>query len=72
MKHVKVSTLSQSALRFASLANPVVRELRETDYQFAKPFILDSSAMSSTFGVQPTPWDDGLRSMVETYQTKAR
>ena len=67
VKHVKVSTVPRGALRLVSLNDPVVRELRETDYQFAKPFILDSSAMSSTFGMEPTPWDDGLANLVEHY-----
>ena len=71
-KHVNVSTLSPAALRIASLGNPVVRELRETDYQFAKPFIMDSSAMSSTFGLEPTPWEEGIRNLVEQYEVKAR
>ncbi|WP_067795545.1 NAD-dependent epimerase/dehydratase family protein [Actinomadura formosensis] len=43
---------------------PMAKELRETRYQFDKPFILDSSAFESTFGMAPTPLDDALRTIV--------
>ncbi|WP_344278314.1 NAD-dependent epimerase/dehydratase family protein [Actinomadura napierensis] len=46
------------------LANPMVRELRETRYQFDKPYILDSSAFETAFGMAPTPMDDALRTIV--------
>jgi nucleoside-diphosphate-sugar epimerase len=36
---------------------PMMRELRETRYQFDRPYILDSSAFETTFGVTPTPLD---------------
>jgi len=31
-----------------------VRELEETRYQFVRPFVLDSSACTTTFGVAAT------------------
>ena len=34
---------------------PVVRELEEMRYQFVRPFVLDSSAFTATFGTTPTP-----------------
>jgi hypothetical protein len=34
-----------------------MRELRETEYQFRDPFVMDSSAAQATFGLKPTPWD---------------
>jgi nucleoside-diphosphate-sugar epimerase len=68
VKHVKVSTLPKSIERFVAMGDPVIRELRDTDYQFAKPFTVDSSAITSTFGISATPWDDGLRALVSTYE----
>lgn len=41
--------------------SPVVKELRTTRYQFTAPFVLDSSATTETFGLEPTPVDDALR-----------
>jgi len=70
LKHVKVSSLPTSAVRLVSLVNPVVRELRETDYQFARQFIMDSSALTSTFGLEPTPWRTGLGHLVAHYDTR--
>lgn len=65
--HVKVTTVPESARKLAALTNPMIRELRETDYQFAKPFIIDSTAITSTFGVEPTPWADGLGELIASY-----
>ena len=39
----------------------MLKELRTTYYQFSSPFVIDSSATTATFGLQPTPLDDALR-----------
>ncbi|MFG1828390.1 NAD-dependent epimerase/dehydratase family protein [Micromonospora chersina] len=41
----------------AGLVNPFARELRETAYQFDRPYVLDSTAATATLGVEPTPLD---------------
>lgn len=48
-------------LTLAGLASPVVRELPEMQYQFQRPFILDSSETENTFGLTATPLPDILR-----------
>jgi nucleoside-diphosphate-sugar epimerase len=53
------------------LVNPMARELRETRYQFDKPYILDSSPFETTFGMRPTPMDDALRTIVAAYRESA-
>lgn len=45
----------------AGLTSPVIRELRVTRYQFTRPFVIDSSATTEAFGLQPVPLDDALR-----------
>lgn len=50
------------------LVSPVMRELRETRYQFDEPYVLDSSAFQSTFGLAPTPLDDALRAVVASHR----
>jgi nucleoside-diphosphate-sugar epimerase len=40
---------------------PVLRELRETEYQFTRPYILDSSAITRELGLEPTPWAEVCR-----------
>ena len=37
---------------------PVLRELRETEYQFTSPYVLDSSAIARELGLEPTPWSE--------------
>ncbi|MFC4054019.1 NAD-dependent epimerase/dehydratase family protein [Actinomadura syzygii] len=55
----------------AGLVNPMARELRETRYQFDKPYILDSTPFETTFGMRPTPMDDALRTIVAAYRESA-
>lgn len=40
---------------------PVLRELRETEYQFTRPYVLDSSAIARELGLEPTPWPEVCR-----------
>jgi nucleoside-diphosphate-sugar epimerase len=47
-------------MRVAGFVSPLVRELREVAYQFERPFVLDSSAVTETFGLKPTPMDEAL------------
>jgi nucleoside-diphosphate-sugar epimerase len=44
---------------------PVMKELRETEYQFARPYVLDSSATEAALGLAPTPWDEVCRATAE-------
>ena len=55
---VRVGTLPPVLLRGMGLVWPLMRELRETQYQFRDDFIMDSSAAQATFGLKPTPWDE--------------
>ena len=57
----KISALPYPVLWSYGLFSPMVKELRTTRYQFAAPFVLDSSATTETFGLEPTPIDDALR-----------
>ena len=40
---------------------PALRELRETEYQFTRPYVLDSSAIARELGLEPTPWTEVCR-----------
>ncbi|TDC54147.1 NAD-dependent epimerase/dehydratase family protein [Jiangella ureilytica] len=53
------------------LAVPMMRELRETRHQFARPFVLDSSDFQATFGQQPTPVDDGVAETVRWWRARS-
>ena len=43
----------------------MLRELRETVYQFQRPYVLDSSAIERELGLAPTPWDEVCRATAE-------
>ncbi|MDT4981270.1 MAG: hypothetical protein QOG07_3149 [Pseudonocardiales bacterium] len=57
----KVRSMPVSVLWSVGLFNREVRELRETQHQFRKPFILDSSAADATFGLQPASLEESVR-----------
>jgi nucleoside-diphosphate-sugar epimerase len=57
----KVRSMPVSVLWSVGLFNREVRELRETQHQFRKPFILDSSAAEATFGLQPASLEESVR-----------
>ena len=57
----KVTAIPYPVLWTFGEFSPMVKELRTTRYQFTAPFVLDSSATTETFGLEPTPLDDALR-----------
>jgi nucleoside-diphosphate-sugar epimerase len=61
----KVGTMPTFALRLAGFFNPTAREMLEVLYQLQAPFVLDSSAATAAFGIEPTPTDDALRETIE-------
>ncbi len=65
---VKVGEVPASMLWGLGLVNPGIRELKETDYQFSAPFILDDTAARTAFGLEPTPWSTMLAHLVTSYR----
>jgi nucleoside-diphosphate-sugar epimerase len=65
---VKVKEYPSLLIRAMGLFNPVMRELPEVAYQFEEPFVLDSTAAQQTFGLAPTPWDDMLTRVIESFR----
>ena len=57
-------------LRALGLAVPFVRELGEVRYQFVRPFVLDSRAAQETFGLAPTPIEEGLAAHVRWWEQR--
>ena len=55
---VRVRTLPPALLHTMGLVWPLMRELRETEYQFRGDFIMDSSAAQATFALKPAPWEE--------------
>lgn len=67
----RVSRMPGVALRLAGLFVPAARELVEVQYQLRRPFVLDSSAATAAFGIEPTPTDEALRETVEGLRAPA-
>ncbi|MBZ5733703.1 epimerase [Nocardioides sp. TRM66260-LWL] len=61
-----VRSWPRAMLTVGGLAVPFLREMRETVYQFERPYVLDSSAAERELGLTPTPWDEVCRATAET------
>jgi nucleoside-diphosphate-sugar epimerase len=59
----KVTSLPYAVLWSAGLFDKMAKELRTTRYQFAEPFVIDSTLTEQTFGLAPTPIDEVLRTI---------
>jgi nucleoside-diphosphate-sugar epimerase len=57
----KLTAIPYPVLWTTGVFSPLLKELRTTRYQFTSPFVIDSSATTETFGLEPTPMDDALR-----------
>ncbi len=64
----KLRTIPPLLLRAVALVNPTVRELLEMRYQFAEPFIVDSSKITTRLGVTATPVDQAIADTLDTYR----
>lgn len=67
----RVRSVSRVTIGALGVVAPVLRELRETFHQFDRPFVVDSSAFTSTFGTPPTPWPDTVAATVAWWQARA-
>ena len=61
----RVAKMPGIALRLAGLFNPAARAMIETQYQWQRPFVLDSKAATVAFGIEPTPTDEALRETID-------
>ena len=60
----RVAKMPAIALRLAGLFSPDAREMLETQYQWQRPFVVDSTAATVAFGIKPARTDDALREMI--------
>ncbi len=67
-KRPKVRVVPRWLYRLMSTFSPLIRELRETDYQRSRPFVVDSSNFTSTFGLAATPLSEAIGQTVAWYQ----
>lgn len=65
----RITKMPTLALRVAGLFNPTAREMLEVQYQLQRPFILDSSSVTTAFGIEPTPTDEALLETIAGVRT---
>ncbi len=68
LPEVKVSAVPGVLIWGLGLVNPIMRELKETDYQRTRPYVLDDTAARAAFGLEPTPWPQILSGLVAHYR----
>jgi nucleoside-diphosphate-sugar epimerase len=68
---VHASVASPALLAVAGMFSPLLREMRETTYQFRAPFVIDSSRFDAAFGrLEPTPHRDAVEQTVAWYRSR--
>lgn len=60
----KVRTMPRGVVSLGGLVVPILGALKETRHQFEAPFIIDSTAAQSHFGLRPTPLRESLAQTV--------
>jgi len=66
-----VRRIPEPVLRAIGLAVAPMREFAEVRYQHDRPFVLDSTAFTTTFGVEPTPMDDAVKATVAWWRARS-
>ncbi len=60
----KVTQIPYPVMWVSGLFSPLIKELRTTRYQFTRPFVLDATATTDMFGLQPIAMDEALRMLL--------
>ncbi|MGB8859973.1 MAG: NAD-dependent epimerase/dehydratase family protein [Ilumatobacteraceae bacterium] len=60
----KVSALPKALVNVLGMFSPTLKGLRETWYQFAEPWVTDSTLTEQTFGLRATPLAEGAAATV--------
>lgn len=65
----KMSAMGRFMMMVGGLFIPEARESVEMMYEFAQPFVVDSSRFEQTFGMQATPLEESIRETVVWYKS---
>jgi nucleoside-diphosphate-sugar epimerase len=67
----KAQIAGPALLAVAGIFSPMLRELRETTYQFRRPFVIDSSKFERAFGrLEPTPHHEAVARTVAWFRSR--
>jgi nucleoside-diphosphate-sugar epimerase len=64
----KMSAMGKMMMRLGGLFIPPARETVEMMYEFEKDFVVDGSKFTKAFGLQATPYRDGIKATVAWYK----
>ena len=65
----RFSAISPAMLRIAGIFSPMIREIKETTYQWTDPWIVDTAKFQSAFGpFTETPMADAVAATVEWFR----
>jgi nucleoside-diphosphate-sugar epimerase len=64
------SAIPKLALSGLGLFNPTIRELKETWYQFAEPWVTESSLTEQTFGLSATSLEEAARATIAWWRAQ--
>lgn len=64
----RISTMGRGMLTLGGLFAPPARETIEMLYEFDRPFVVDASDTTATFGLSPTPLRAGFRATQDWYR----
>ena len=68
---VHASIANPAMLAVAGIFSPMLREMRETTYQFRAPFVIDASKFDAALGhLDPTPHHDAVQRTVAWYRSR--
>lgn len=65
---VKISSMGRLMLAFGGLFIPEARESVEMMYEFEKPFVVDSSKFTKTFGMEAIPLKTSLKYTIDWFR----
>jgi nucleoside-diphosphate-sugar epimerase len=68
---VRARVAGPALLAIAGIFSPLLRETRETTYQFQAPFVIDSGKFEAAFGrLDPTPHRDAVKQTLAWYRSR--
>jgi nucleoside-diphosphate-sugar epimerase len=67
----RLSAYSRRTVGALGTVVPLVRALKEVLGQFEAPWVIDAAETTTTFGIEPTPWDECVHTTLAAYRATA-
>lgn len=66
----KIQILTPALVGALGLFMPLMREFKENFYMWDRPYRLNSDAFRQTFGMEPTPIEQGIEAMIQDFRDR--